>query len=97
MCSIAPWSGSIYCWQRVQADTDPMSVNCPASVASAGLYRFSPIQYFMLAGVRAHSIPQPQYRLNVGQRHTQWPGIGLMHVTPTRCRVNGDLAQHIPA
>ena len=34
--SIAPWSGSAYCWQRVQADTDPMSVQCWASVAGPG-------------------------------------------------------------
>ena len=59
MCSIAPWSGSAYCWRRVQADTDPMSVNCWASVGGAGQYPFSPSQYFMLAGVRAHSIPAP--------------------------------------
>ena len=27
------WSGIAYCWRRLQADTDPMSVNCWASVA----------------------------------------------------------------
>ena len=43
------WSGSAYCWRRLQADTKPMSVNCWASVAGAGQYPFSPSQYFMLA------------------------------------------------
>ena len=33
--SIARWSGSADCWRRVQADTDPMSVKCWASVAGA--------------------------------------------------------------
>ena len=33
---IARWSGSAFCWRRVQTDTDPMSVNCGASVAGAG-------------------------------------------------------------
>ena len=32
-----------------------MSVKCWASVAGAGQYPFSPSQYFMLAGARAHS------------------------------------------
>ena len=57
--SIARWSGSAYCRRRVQADTDPMSVKCCASVGSAGQYPFSPSQYFMLAGVTAHSIHRP--------------------------------------
>ena len=48
VCS-ARWSGSAYCWRRVQADTDPMSVKCWASVAGAGQYPFSPSHYFMLA------------------------------------------------
>ena len=43
------WSGSTYCWRWVQADIDPMSVKCWASVAGAGQYLFSPSQYFMLA------------------------------------------------
>ena len=30
-------SGSAYCWWRVLADTDPMSVNCWASFAGAGV------------------------------------------------------------
>ena len=42
------WSGISYCWRRLQADTDPMSVKCWASVAGAGQYPFSPSQYFML-------------------------------------------------
>ena len=46
------WSGIAYCWWRLQADTDPMSVKCWASLAGAGQYPFSPSQYFMLA-VRA--------------------------------------------
>ena len=46
---ITRWSGSAYCWRRVQADIDPMSVKCWASVAGAGQYPFSPSQYFMLA------------------------------------------------
>ena len=35
--------------------TDQMSVKCWASVACDGQYPFSPSQYFMLAGARAHS------------------------------------------
>ena len=50
------WSGSAYCWRRVQADTDPTSVKCCASVACAGQYPFSSNQYFMLTGARAHSV-----------------------------------------
>ena len=42
------WSGNAYCWRRLQAYTDPMSVKCWASVASAGQYPFSPSQYVML-------------------------------------------------
>ena len=42
-------SGSAYCWRRVQANTDPISVKCWASVAGAGQYLFSPSQYLMLA------------------------------------------------
>ena len=42
------WSGIAYCWQRLQADTSPMSVKCWASVASAGQYPFSLCQYFIL-------------------------------------------------
>ena len=42
------WSGIAYCWPRLQAATDPMSVKCWASVAGAGQYPFSPSQYFML-------------------------------------------------
>ena len=45
--SIARWSA--YCWRQVQADTDPMSVKCWASVAGAGQYPFSPSRYFVLA------------------------------------------------
>ena len=64
------------------------------TVAGAGQYpyKIGPSQYFMLAGVRALCIQCPNGRLNVGQRPTQWPGIGLMHVTPTHCQVNGGLA-----
>ena len=47
--SIARWSGSAYCWLRVQADTDPMSVKCWASVT--GQYPFSPSLYFMILDV----------------------------------------------
>ena len=43
------WSGNAYCWRRVQADTDPRSGKCWASVAGAGQYPISPSQYFMLA------------------------------------------------
>ena len=57
--SIARCSGSAYCWWRVQADTNPMSVKCWASGTGAGQYPFSPSQYFMLAGVRAHIIHRP--------------------------------------
>ena len=50
---------SAFCWRwcvhRVQADNDPMSVKCWASVAVAGQYPFSPSQYFMLAGESANS------------------------------------------
>ena len=45
---IHSWSGIVYCWPRLQADTDPMSVKCWASVAGAGQYPLSPSQYFML-------------------------------------------------
>ena len=41
------WSCIAYCWRRLQADTDPMSIKCWASVAGAGQYPFSPSQYFM--------------------------------------------------
>ena len=49
------WSGSTYCWRRLQTDTNPMFVKCLASVAGAGQYPFSSSQYFMLAGARALS------------------------------------------
>ena len=52
---INSWSGSAYCWQQLQADTNPMSVKCGASVAIAGQYPFNPSQYLMLAGACAHS------------------------------------------
>ena len=42
------WSGIAYCWRRLEADTDPMSVECWASVAGAGQYPFSSSEYFML-------------------------------------------------
>ena len=45
---ISRWSGIAYCWRRLQADTDPMSVKYWASIADAGQYPFSPSQYFML-------------------------------------------------
>ena len=35
---------SAYCWRRVQADTDPMSVKCRTSVVGVGQYPFSPSQ-----------------------------------------------------
>ena len=88
--SIARWYGRAYCWRRVQADTYPMSVICWASVAGVGQYPFSPRQYFMLAGVRANSINHPNAVYD-GQGHNV-SGIGLMHVTPTHCWVNGWLA-----
>ena len=41
------WFGiAWYCWRRLLADTDPMSVKCWVSVAGAGQYPFSPSQYF---------------------------------------------------
>ena len=52
-----------WCVSRVQADTDPMSGKCWASIAGSGQYPFSPGQYFMLAGVCTHS--RPIHRLNV--------------------------------
>ena len=42
------WSGNAYCWQRLQAATNPMFVKCWVSIACAGQYPFSPSQYFML-------------------------------------------------
>ena len=57
--SIARCYGSAYCWRRVQANTDPMSVKRWASVVGDSQYPFSPSQYFMMAGVRAHSIHRP--------------------------------------
>ena len=42
------WPGIAYCWRWLQADTNPMSAKCWASVAGAGQYPFSPKQYFML-------------------------------------------------
>ena len=42
-----------YCWLRSQADTDPMSVKCWASVTGAGQYSFSPSQYFILSYLHA--------------------------------------------
>ena len=42
------WFGIAYCWRRLQADTDPMSVKHWASVAGAGQYPFSSSQYFMV-------------------------------------------------
>ena len=54
---------SAFCWRwcvhRALADTDPMSVKFWASIAGVGQYLFSPSQYFMLAGVRAHSLQHP--------------------------------------
>ena len=44
------WSGSAYCWRH-----RPNVVKCWASVAGAGQYPFSPSEYFMLVGARAHS------------------------------------------
>ena len=35
------WSSISYCWRKFQADIDPMSVKCWASVAGAGQYLFS--------------------------------------------------------
>ena len=55
MFADSSWSGSAYCWRRLQAGTGPLSVRCWAIVASAGQYPFSSSQYFMLAGERAHS------------------------------------------
>ena len=33
-----------YCWPRLQANTEPISVKCWASVAGAGQYPFCPSQ-----------------------------------------------------
>ena len=54
--TIAPWAVSGYCWKRVQADPDLMSVKCWVSVAGAGQYPFSPSQYFMLAVLLARRL-----------------------------------------
>ena len=72
------------CWRQVQANTAPMSVKCWASVACTGQHPSSTSQYFMLAGLRAHSM----HLSNV-----VWPGNGLMHATQTHCRLYG-LYQH---
>ena len=37
-----------YFWLRLQADADPMSVKCWASVAGAGQYPFCPSQYLIM-------------------------------------------------
>ena len=50
LCSIARWSGNAYCWRRVQAGTDPMSVKCWAS--DAGQYPFSAQLVFIQRSAR---------------------------------------------
>ena len=77
------WSDSAYCWQLVQADTDPMSVKCWASVAGADQYPFSPSQYFILAGLRAHT-PMP---------FKCWPA----SYTMARHRTNAHYTDTLPA
>ena len=47
-----------YCWPRLQADTDLMSVNCRASVVGAGQYPVCPSQYFILPYLHAGGIVQ---------------------------------------
>ena len=50
LCSIARWSCNAYCWRRVQADTDPMSVKCWAS--DADQYPFSAQPVFIQRSAR---------------------------------------------
>ena len=70
LCSFnCSWSGITYCWRRLQADTDPMSVKCWASVAGASQYPFSPSQYFMLP-VRAQCF-EPKLDCDAGP-HSAW-------------------------
>ena len=78
-CLLGCGSGSAYCRRRVQADTDPMSVECWASVASAGQYPFNPSQYLMLAVLHDalnHS------RVNVGRRLRCSPKFSVAPNTP---------------
>ena len=42
------WSGIAYSLLRLQADTNPMSCKCWATIAGATQYPFNPIQYIML-------------------------------------------------
>ena len=68
------WSGIAYCWRRLQADTDPMSVKSWASVAGAGQYPFNPSQYFML--------PVPACRRYGHDALNQsWVNVGPLSVT----------------
>ena len=74
--SIARWSA--YCWRRVQADTDPMSVKCWASIAGAGQYPFSTSQYFMLAVPACWRYWHDA--LNQSWVHVVWPSVMLAHI-----------------
>ena len=65
-----------YRWQRLQANTNPMFVKCWASIAGAGQYLFSPIQYFML--------PVPaSWRYGHGALNQSWVNIDPLPVTLT--------------
>ena len=83
---------SAFCWRwcvhRVQVDTNPMAVECWAGIHSSLVSTSCWPECVYTA---------PQWRLNAGQRRTQWPSIRIMHVTPKHFRVNGVLASHIPA
>ena len=64
------WSGITYCWQRLQADTYPMSSKCRASFSNTGQYSFSSSQYFTLP----HDALNQNW-VNVGQ-----PSVTLVHI-----------------
>ena len=68
-----------HCWPWLQADTDPMSVKCWASVTSAGQYPFCPSQYFILpylhAGGTVWARCLNQSWVNVGP-----PSVTLAHI-----------------
>ena len=68
-----------YCWPRLQADTDPMSVKCWASVASAGQYRFCPSQHFILPYLHAGGIVQARcFEQKLG--YVGQPSVTLSHI-----------------
>ena len=75
----------------------PVTINT-ISFACEHVWPVSSIQFQSLGLLHAGGIERtwhtsPQCHLNVGQRRTQWPGIGLMHVTLTHCRLY-QLFQH---